>query len=182
MMQHSSPMTASMPVLSRRGLIRLGFGATAVLTVAGGAAWLWRPGWRAGRLTESGRTIFRAVARAVLEGSLPSAGPAQESALDQHLVQLDATLAGLPRATQSEIAQLLGLLALAPARRWLTGLTADWPQATVGEIEAALRRMRTGDHALRQQAYHALRDLTNAAYYAQPRHWTLMGYPGPTAV
>ena len=36
--------------------------------------------------------------------------------------------------------------------------------------------------ALRQQAYHALRDLTNAAHYADPQIWALMGYPGPRAV
>jgi hypothetical protein len=52
----------------------------------------------------------------------------------------------------------------------------------VAEIEAALRRMRHDDAALRQQAYHALRDLSNAAFYAEPAHWSLLGYPGPTPI
>ena len=42
--------------------------------------------------------------------------------------------------------------------------------------------MRTSRIGLRQQAYHALRDLTNAAYFADPQTWPLMGYPGPRAV
>ena len=42
--------------------------------------------------------------------------------------------------------------------------------------------MRTSTLELRQQAYHALRDLTNAAFYANPDVWPLLGYPGPDAV
>lgn len=182
MMQHSRPMVRASATLSRRRLLQLGVGAAAVFAVAGGAAWLWRPGVRAGRLTDSGRAVFRAVARIVLEGSLPADAAAHEAALDRHLLRLDETIAGFPAATQAEIAQLLGLLSIAPARQWLTGLSVDWHAASVNELEAALRRMRTADDALRQQAYHALRDLTNAAFYAQPEHWSLLGYPGPTAL
>lgn len=181
-MQHSAAMEASAPALSRRRLLQLGAGAVAVLAIAGGAAWLWRPGLSGGRLTASGRSVFRAVARAVLEGSLPDAPAELDAALERHLQRLDETLAGFPRATQSEIAQLLALLSVAAGRQWLCGLQNDWAQAGVAELEAALRRMRRSDDALRQQAYHALRDLTNAAYYAQPEQWPLMGYPGPTAV
>lgn len=182
MMQHSPPMSAATPALSRRGLLALGLGAAVVLAVGGSAAWLWRPGLQGGRLTDAGRAVFRGVARAVLEGSLPAKAAAQDAALDRLLGRLDEAIAGFPHATQSELAQLLGLLSVAPARRWLTGLRTDWTSAGVAELEAALRRMRTSDHELRQQAYHALRDLTNAAYYAQPEQWPSMGYPGPSAV
>ena len=33
-----------------------------------------------------------------------------------------------------------------------------------------------------QQAYQALRDLTNAAWFADPEAWSAIGYPGPQAV
>lgn len=182
MMQHSSSMSAVSPALSRRRLLKLGLASTAVLVIGGSAAWLWRPGWREGHLTDAGRTVFRAVARAVLEGSLPADERKQSAALDRHLARLDEAVAGFPQATQAQIGQLLGLLSVAPVRQWLTGLGTEWSQASVGELEAALRRMRTSDHELRQQAYHALRDLTNAAFYAQPEQWPLMGYPGPSPV
>jgi hypothetical protein len=42
--------------------------------------------------------------------------------------------------------------------------------------------MRTSTLVLRQQAYHALRDLTNAAFYADAAAWAPMGYPGPREV
>lgn len=182
MMQHSLPMSAASPALSRRRLLKLGLVATTVLAIGGSAAWLWRPGWRDGRLTDSGRAVFRAVARAVLEGSLPADEGQQAATLDRHLARLDETIAGFPQATQAELGQLLGLLSVGPARQWLAGLGTEWSQATVGELEAALRRMRTSDHELRQQAYHALRDLTSAAFYAQPEQWAPMGYPGPSPV
>jgi hypothetical protein len=117
-----------------------------------------------------------------LEGSLPPGVAARERALDAHLVRLDAVIDGLPPATRSEIAQMLALLSVAPARRWLTGLASDWDQAGLEEVEAALRRMRADPQALRQQTYHALRDLNNAAFFAQPEHWPPLGYPGPTPV
>lgn len=170
-------------VPSRRRLLQLGVGSAAVFAVAGGAAWLWQPGWRAGSgLTAAGRTVFRAVGLCVLEGSLPADRPARDAALEQHLAQLDATIAGLHRQAQAELSQLLGLLVLGPGRRWFTGLKVEWHEAGIDSLEPALRRMRSDDNALRQQAYHALRDLTNAAYYADPAHWPLLGYPGPTEV
>ena len=39
--------------------------------------------------------------------------------------------------------------------------------------------MRTSSLALRQQAYHALRDLTNAAYFADPQSWSAAGLSRP---
>lgn len=36
--------------------------------------------------------------------------------------------------------------------------------------------------SLRQQVFQALRDLSNAAYFAGPESWTAVGYPGPLKV
>jgi hypothetical protein len=182
MVQHSTPMSDASPRRSRRTLLKLGVGSALALTVVGGGAWLWRPGLSSGRLTPPGRSVFRAVARVVLEGSLPLGVAARERAIDAHLVQLDAVIEDLPPATRSEIAQMLALLSVAPSRLWLTGLASDWDDAGLEEVEAALRRMRADPQVLRQQTYHALRDLSNAAFYAQSDHWPLMGYPGPTPV
>lgn len=171
-------MGATNLALPRRRFLRLGVAGALVFAVAGGAAWLWRPGVSEGRLTHSGRAVLGAVATAVLEGSLPPGA----SNLARHLDRVGQVIAGFPKGTQNELAQLLGLLSMAASRLWLTGLAVDWSRASAPQVEAALRRMRSSDNNLHQQAYHALRDLTNAAFYAQPEHWTLMNYPGPTPV
>lgn len=172
----------SLPALPRRALLRLGVGAAVVLVVAGGGAAYWRPGVRDGHLSSSGREIFLVFGRAILDGSLPGDAAARDAALLQWLQRLDDTIAGFPKATRSELAQLLGLLATGPGRRWLTGLADDWPQANVPQVQAALQQMRVASSPIKQQAYHALRDLTNAAYFSAPATWGLMGYPGPNEI
>lgn len=168
--------------MQRRTLLKLGLGAAAVLAVAGGGLALLRPGLVDGRMTPAAREVFGAVARGVLDGSLPAAPAARDAALAAHLQRLDDTLAGFPLATQAELSQLLALLSSPPGRIALAGLRSDWPDASPHEVQQGLHDMRRSGLALRQQAYHALRDLTNAAYYADPQIWALMGYPGPRPV
>jgi len=168
--------------MQRRTLLKVGLGATALIAVAGGTLSLLHPGLVDGRLTVSGRAVFEAVARAVLDGSLPADPTRRHAAITAHLKRLDDTLAGLPHPTRAELSQLLALLGSAPGRVALAGLRTDWPDASVGDMQHALQGMRTSSLAVRQQAYHALRDLTNAAYYADPSVWSLMGYPGPRDV
>jgi len=168
--------------MQRRTLFKLGLGAAAFLAVAGGSIALLRPGLVAGRMTAASREVFRGVARAVLQGNLPPDSVARDAALNAHLQRLDDILSGFPATVQAELSQVLALLASAPGRAGLAGLHHDWTDAPDTEIAEALQGMRVSSLVLRQQTYHALRDLTNAAYYADPSTWALMGYPGPRAV
>lgn len=176
MMQHLQPM-------QRRSLLKLGVAAGAVLALAGGGLALWQRGLSAdGRLTAAGRAVFDALARAILDGSLPAEPAARRPAIDAQLARIDAAIAAFPPAVRGELADLLGLLASTPGRLTFAGLATDWPDATVAELQAMLERWRFSSLSLRQQAYHALRELTNAGFYADPQAWAAMGYPGPTPV
>jgi hypothetical protein len=169
--------------MQRRNLLKLSLaGGTLLALMSAGVALLYEPAWRDGHLSESGRRVFGSVARAVLDGSLPADAAASRSAVAMHLERMDATLRAMPPASQRDVARLLAVLALAPGRIALTGLTADWPDAGVGLIQGALQAMRTSRIALRQQVYHALRDLTLAAYFADRATWAQLGYPGPTTI
>lgn len=168
--------------MQRRTIFRLGVGAALILASAGGAISLFRPGVSEGRLTPAGRAVFAAVARAVLDGSLPADSKAMPAVMDAHLERVSDAVAAFPASTRDEISQLLALLAAAPGRVALAGLNQDWDRASIADIQRALQSMRTSTLDLRQQAYHALRDLTNAAFYSNPDAWPLLGYPGPTPV
>lgn len=180
MMQHSHTMIAR-----RRTLLKLGVAGAAVLAVAGGGlALLWQPGLdvQAGRLTPAGRAVFEALARAILDGSLPQDASSRRAALAAHLDRVDAAIAAFPPAVRGELADLLGLLATTPGRLAFAGLGPEWDDASVAQVQAVLEDWRTSSLALRQQAYHALRELTNAAYYADASAWRTLGYPGPSNI
>jgi len=168
--------------MQRRTLLRLGVAGVALLTLAGGGLALLQPGLRDGRLTLAGRELFGALATGVLDGMLPTAPPARQAAIEGHLARLDAAIAALAPAARAELSQLTALLHSLPGRLAMCGMTTEWAHATVDEVQQALQSMRLSRLELRQQAYHALRDLTNAAYFAEPATWAALGYPGPRAL
>ncbi|MYM91935.1 hypothetical protein GTP91_32755, partial [Rugamonas sp. FT82W] len=90
-----------------------------------------------------------------------------------------AAIHGLPLATQKEVQDLFGLLALAPARRWLAGVSGSWGEAAPQEVAAFLERWRHHRLAMLQTAYLALHDLILGSWYAEPSTWAGIGYPGP---
>jgi len=168
--------------MQRRTLIKVGVATGAMLAMAGGTWALIKPGRKNGHLTSAARDLLSAVARSVLGPLLPLEPAARNRALEDHLARVQATIAGMPVPVQTEVDELLTILASAPGRLGLGGLIRDWPDAEEAAVTAALQRMRLSSLAVRQQAYHALRDLTNASYFADAATWPSIGYPGPRAL
>jgi hypothetical protein len=169
--------------MRRRSLLGLGLAGGALLGLAGGGiALVYEPAWRNGQLEPRGREVLGAVARGMLDGSLPVAVADQTAAIDAHLARMNATVAAMPPHTQGEIADLLALLGMPPGRRFLARLASPWSTATVAQLQRALQSMRDSPLLLRRQAYGALRELTHAAYFSDPSTWRLLGYPGPEAL
>lgn len=168
--------------MQRRTLLKLGAASAAVLLVAGGTAALLQPGLAGGTLSASGREVFSAVGRAVLDKTLPADDGARQIALNGLLGRVDVLLPSLPSHAQAELSQLLALLVSAAGRRTLAGLSEPWPEASVADLQQALQSMRLSKLALRQQAYAALHDITAGAYFSDPASWPLLGYPGPMKI
>jgi hypothetical protein len=168
--------------IQRRRFLRAGIVTAALMALVGGGVSLVRPAFVKGRLTPTGSVVITAIARAVLDASLDASASARNNQLRGHLQRVDATLSGFPAGTQAELSRLLTLLSTAPGRRFLVGLTPEWADASTAEIQRCMQAMRLSSSTLRQQAYHGLRDLTNAAFYSDTTAWHLMGYPGPSAV
>ena len=167
--------------MKRRTLFKLGVASAALLALGGGAAALLQPGLQNGKLSRAGGEVFRAVGRAVLQGTLPADDAAMQAALDGLLERIDALTLALPPHAQDELSQLLFLLASVPGRHLLAGLNRAWPAASDTDIQQALEGMRFSALALRQQAYAALHDITAAAYFSDVSTWPQLGYPGPLA-
>ncbi len=168
--------------MQRRTLLKLGTVSAAVLAVAGGAAALMSAGLHEGRLGPAGQDVFKAVGRAVLDNSLPRSQNLRQVALNGLLDRVDELTLALPPHAQTELSQLLSVLASTPGRHLLAGLSETWPLATEGQIQQALQGMRLSDLAIRQQAYAALHDITAAAYFSDASTWSQLGYPGPVRI
>lgn len=170
--------------MQRRTLLTLGLASAAALAMAGGAAgWLLQPGLRQdGRLSPAGQGVFAAVARAVLDKSLPVAQGERQNALAGLLARIDTLVQALPPHAQAELSQLLAVLASAPGRLVLAGLGPPWGQASIADLQHALQDMRLSGQAVRQQSYAALHDIATGAYFADTATWPLLGYPGPVRI
>lgn len=162
--------------------MKLGLGSAAVLALGGGWLASVSPSWQRSGFSEPAAEVWRAAARAFLDGVLPTDAPAQALALEGLLQRLHVAVLALPVHAQQELAQLLSLLGTGVGRRTLAGLAPDWPQATVPELQVALQDMRGSAISLRVQGYLALHDLVGAAYFSEPATWTVLGYPGPTKI
>ncbi|KFI06444.1 hypothetical protein [Massilia sp. BSC265] len=156
-------------------------GGLAALALAGGGAF-----YRATQaevpqrfaLDGEARAALHAIAPAILAGALPQ-GASREAALSSTIDGIHQAILGLPPATQKEVQDLFGLLALAPARRLLTGVSGGWEHARIEDVSAFLQDWRLHRIKLLRSAYHALHDLVLGAWYAQPASWPATGYPGP---
>jgi len=168
--------------LSRRRLLKAGIAGGAVLAIAGGVAWFARRALDRGAarsLDQDATAIVRAIVPGMLGAALPSLEPGRGSAIEETVAAVDRAIAGLPPAARAEIAQLFALLALAPGRRVFAGVASPWAEASAGEVDAFLRAWQTSGWALKRTAYDALHQLVIAAWYANPRSWPAIGYPGP---
>jgi hypothetical protein len=165
--------------MQRRSLLKLGAGSAVLLAIAGGSLALVQPGLNSGRLSAGARDLFAAVARAVLQGSLPIEPARRDTAVADLLERIEALVAALPDHAQDELSQLLALLAIAPGRAALAGLHTPWAKAEISELQRALQSMRVSGLALRRQAYQALHDIVTGAYFADASTWAMLGYPGP---
>lgn len=168
--------------LKRRSLLKFGIGSAIVLAVAGGTVALMKPGLIDGKLSPSARLVLTRVAQGMLLGTLPSNADSQKLALDALLQRTDSLLARLPNHAVAELSQLLTLLATAPGRRWLVGLSSSWEDATAAETAAALQTMRDSGMSLRIQAMQGLHDIVCLPYFSGADSWAFLGYPGPVEV
>ena len=163
--------------MRRRSFFKLGLlGACTV--AAGGAVYRLARGpapLRRFELDGEARAALAAIVPAMLGGALPPGAAALARAIDG----VRTAIHGLPLVQQGEVQDLFGLLALAPARRFVAGVTAGWRDADPRQVAAFLQDWRFHRFATLQTAYLALHDLILGAWYADSASWAAIGYPGP---
>ena len=168
---------------SRRRFVFVGLAGAAVLA---GARWLMPSAPTGGSapagLTTEAADIVRALAPALLDGALPDDAAERDDAITRTVAAVGAAIEGLPPATREELATLFALLAAMPVRIFVAGVGGAWRDATVADANGFLVRLQKSRWSVKRSAYDALHQLTFAAWYADPRAWPAIGYPGPPAL
>jgi hypothetical protein len=170
--------------VNRRRFLKTGAIGGALL-VAGGAWVVWRDirqGDASSPSHDRVADIIAAVAPILLAGALSPDFHQRTHDIGRVVDGVKAIVAGFPPTVQRELADLFRLLDIGAARRWLAGVSAEWPAADPREVGAFLERWRHSRIALLQSAYFALHDLVFGAWYADAATWPVIGYPGPPNV
>jgi hypothetical protein len=161
--------------VSAAGVILLGAGTLAYRTFAPQVHTKALPG---AFLDANARAALAAIAPAVLGEVFPKESAARNKAISETVDRVDAAIRGLAPTAQKEVAELMMLLTLKPARWALTGIS-DWQPATPEQLSAFLTQWRTHRLGLLQVAYHALHDLIGGSHYSDPSAWVRTGYALP---
>lgn len=170
-------------MLNRRTFLKTGVLGTLALAAGGALYRTVQGGVPLGAqdrfvLDGGARAIVGAIVPAIIGPMLPTRDAERSAAVLRATDGVQQAIASLPLATQQEVRDLFGLLALAPARRLLAGVPA-WSETTPEQAAAFLQDWRTHRFAMLQSAYHALHDLVLGAWYAEAANWAATGYPGP---
>ncbi|MFL6658100.1 MAG: twin-arginine translocation signal domain-containing protein [Massilia sp.] len=166
---------------NRRSFLKVGALAALGLAAGGGIYRYTHPPVANARFVLDGeaKAALDAIIPGMLAGALPTAAPARSAAISATTERVHQAILGLPLNAQKEVQDLFGLLALAPARRMLTGVSGGWSQAQDEQVSAFLQEWRFHRLGMLQTAYHALHDLIIGSWYADPASWEAIGYPGP---
>lgn len=166
---------------NRRTFLKVGAFAALTLAAGGGIYRFTRPPAVQQRFALDGEAAaaIDAIVPAMLAGMLPPDPAARAAAVTATTGRVHQAILGLPLNAQKEVQDLFGLLALAPARRFLTGVSDGWRGAKPEQVSIFLQEWRFHRLDMLQTAYHALHDLIIGSWYADPASWQAIGYPGP---
>jgi len=172
----SDPLFSGRRLLLKSALVI----SAAGLAVGGGV--FFRRGVNATGLTEDGRSVFRAMARAIVGETLPTDPGTRTRILDEFLIDFENVLMNMPAAKRMQISAVAGVLANAPTRYMTTGRWRSWADATDDEVREAMLHMRESGNMLTDASFNVVRALISLNFYSTKPHWALANYPGPMPI
>ncbi len=173
------------PHLSRRSLLKVGFGftaaaaCTAILPGLAGCSSSDKIAVAGFRFLNAGDVaLFSALIPVVVSDVAVLDAAQRTQRIHTVLGNIDAACSDLVVHQQGELRKLMDLLAIGLLRRLLTGV-GNWSDASRQDIEAFLVRWRSSRFATLTAGVNALMKLTSVGYYVLPDAWPAVGYPGP---
>ncbi len=172
-------------LLSRRGALKIGLCASALLATVGLGASLSgcsssdkAQGFAVLRSSDLPflRTLIPVMLSAsVTEAAMPSAADATLHRLDDNLNHLSPELLKLTQ-------QLFDVLAMPVTRGPLTGIWGRWETASPEQVGQFLDRWQNSSLSLLRMGHGSLTQLVMMSGYERPELWAHCGYPGPPKI
>ncbi len=171
--------------LSRRNLLKVGFGFATVTTCAA-----ILPGLSgcssSDKIAVTGLSFLNAGDVALFSALIPVVvsdvaaldAAQKKQTINTVLKNIDAACSALVAHQQGELRKLMDLLSVGLLRRLLTGV-GDWHEASQQDIENFLARWRSSRFETLTAGVNALMKLSAVGYYVLPQAWAAVGYPGP---
>ncbi|AKU93258.1 gluconate 2-dehydrogenase subunit 3 family protein [Vulgatibacter incomptus] len=168
-----------MPI-TRRAVLKYGLGGALALSAGGVGLSFQRTASRTpSRPLRALDPRSFAILAAVAERISP-AGDGFPAASELEVAEaIDGLLATSHPAVLDEVKQLLALVENGLAGMLLDGRPQPFTSLSPDDQDRALLAWRRSSLGLRRTAYKALHGLCAAAYYASPRIYPQVGYPGP---
>ena len=166
----------------RRHFLKVGLLGSATLTVAACSSigsreaekcpdCLW--------LQHDDRHLLHAIIPVMLAGALPLEVVERKKAIDEIIIGFDLSVSHFPKTVRDEIEQLLWVLEFPLTRSLIAGVWSSWRNTNETSVKALLTNWQNSDFDLLRVGYTALHDLIAGAWYANPRSWQRIHYPGP---
>ncbi len=130
-------------------------------------------------LEEDDHELLSALIPVMLDGALPEDSADHSLAMKEIIMGVDISVAHMLPAVRDEVRQLFCLLEFTPTRIVLAGILASWENASSRDISSFLSNWKESDFDLLRVGYSALHDLITGSWYANPRSWPRIHYPGP---
>ena len=167
-------------MLTRRMMLKYGFFGAGILAAGGiglslQSTKMIQASTSLQVLTETEFSILHAICERLLpqNGNFPAASELQIAE------QIDSILNTADTFVQSEMKQVLQLIENALLGTLFDGHYKTFTQSTPEEQDKLLLSWQHSSLSLRRSAFKALNSLCGAAYYANPKTYSLVGYDGP---
>lgn len=169
----------------RRRFLKIGLVGSVVLTAAAGGIMLSRHAENCTNclwLQQDDRHLLQAIIPVMLAGALPLDKDERRHTINEIITGFDLSIAYFPPVVRDEIRKLLWLLEFPVTRSLLAGIWSAWHKADASNITRWLKSWQHSRFDLFRVGYAALHDLIAGAWYANPRSWQRINYPGPPAL
>jgi hypothetical protein len=114
-----------------------------------------------------------------LAGALPEQQPQRSQSIQDTIDGMSRAMERLPPHTLDELKDLFGLLTNRLTMLAYVGSFARLDELTTEQAALLIEGWRTSYIGLLNTAYEGLKELVFAAFYGNPRHWTVMNYNKP---